>query len=294
MMFERILVALDGSQLSEAALPYVAALSGVLGSELILVRALQAASTTVPVGPYGLPEVYQELYDTEEHAAREYLAHVAAPLQAEGRTVRTMVASGPPASVILGAAEEEQAGLIAIATHGRSGLSRFALGSVAEVVLHAANCPLLIVRGARPSLATLTRILVPLDGTPLAEAGLSLARELAHALGLEVMLVRVAANSAARAVAGDYLEQVAARLRRENLTVTTRVTEGVAAEQVVQVAAAQEASLIVMATHGRGGPARWVLGSVAESIVRNAAIPVLVARATEKATGVAPAPRPVE
>jgi nucleotide-binding universal stress UspA family protein len=232
--------------------------------------------------------VYQELYDTEERAAREYLAHVAAPFQAQGRTVRTLVAPGPPASVILGTAEEEQAGLIAIATHGRSGLARFALGSVAEVVLHAANCPLLIVRGARPSLANLTRVLVPLDGTPLAEAGLPLAGELAQALGLAVILVRVATNSAEREAAAAYLGQVAARLRGENLTVTTRVTEGVAAEQILQVATAQDVSLIAMATHGRGGPARWVLGSVAESIVRNATITVLVARATDKATGVAP------
>ena len=152
-----------------------------------------------------------------------------------------------------------------------------------QVALHAANCPLLLVRGARPSLAKLTRGLVPLDGAPLAAAGLPLARELAQALGLEVMLVRVVAHSAEREVAA-YLEQVAARLRCENLTVTTRVAEGAAAEQVLQVATAQDVSLIAMATHGRGGPARWVLGSGAESIVRNAAVPVLVARATDKAS----------
>ena len=289
-MFKRILVALDGSQLSEAALPYVTALSSALGSELVLVRALQASSIVIPVGPYGMPEVYQELYDTEERTAREYLDHVATPLQEQGRTVRTVVASGPPASVILGTADEEQADLIAIATHGRSGFSRFALGSVAEVVLHAANCPLLIVRGTRPSPANPTRILVPLDGTPLAEAGLPQTCELAQALGLEIMLVRVAANSAEREVAAAYLEQVAARLRRENLTVTTRVTEGAAAEQVLQVATVQDVSLIAMTTHGRGGPARWVLGSVAESIVRDAAVPVLVARATNKATDMTPRP----
>ena len=254
---------------------------------MVLVRALQATSIAIPVGPYGLPEVYQELYDIEERAAREYLAHVAAPFQAQGRTVRTLVASGPPASVILGTAKEEQAGLIAIATHGRSGLARFALGSVAEVVLARGELPLAHRARARlPGESGRRR--VPLDGTPLAEAGLPLAGELAHALGLAIMLVRVAANSAEREAAAAYLGQVAARLRCEDLTVTTRVTEGVAAEQILQVAAAQDVSLIAMATHGRGGPARWVLGSVAESIVRNATIPVLVARATDKATGVAP------
>lgn len=278
-MFERILVALDGSQRSEATLPYAEALAAAFDSELVLLRALQFAPITAgPIEPYVAPQVYQELHDAEAQAAGDYLQRVAAPLKERGRRVRTMAVTGHPAGAILDTAETEGVGLIAMATHGRSGLARFALGSVAELVLRSARCPLLLVRAA--GTAAFTRVLVPLDGSTLAEAVLPLARDLAAALGLELVLLRVAPNAAERAEAAAYLEHTAAGLRTGGLTVATRVTEGAAADEILQVAAAEDGAPIAMATHGRGGPARWVLGSVAETVVRAAAAPVLVVRGT--------------
>ncbi|HEX5506402.1 MAG TPA: universal stress protein [Thermomicrobiales bacterium] len=281
-MFDRILVALDGSQRSEATLPYAEALATAFDSGLVLVRALQFAPlTTGPVEPYIAPQVYQELYDTESQAAGAYLERVAAGLRERGRRVRTMVVPGHPAGAILDTAEAEGVGLIAMATHGRSGLARFALGSIAELVLRATRHPLLLVRTAGP--ARFTRVLLPLDGSPLAETVLPLARDLAAGLGLEVVLLRVAPNAAERTDARVYLEAAAADLRAGGLTVATRVTEGAAAEEILQVTAAEGISPIAMATRGRGGPARWVLGSVAESVVRASTVPVLVLRGTGEA-----------
>lgn len=142
------------------------------------------------------------------------------------------------------------------------------------------------------------RIVVALDGSTLSERGLAAAEELARRLDVPLHLVRVAdvtrlrfgANEAAAAYAtlgqemndeereaGTYLEATRQRLAERGITATGEVRSGFAARELVEVA--RPTDLLVVATHGRSGPARWLLGSVAEEVVRRAAAPVLLVRA---------------
>ena len=139
------------------------------------------------------------------------------------------------------------------------------------------------------------KILVPLDGSPLAEEVLGLVEELAQVHGAEVMLLRVAfyhplpgldaQEQEARAVeeAENYLEGVAAGLRDKGLSVTTHVRYGQPCQEILRHAQ-RHADLVVMATHGLGGMLRWAMGSVADRVVRRSLVPVLLIRSQDSDT----------
>ena len=151
-MYDRIAVALDGSPLAEQILPHVVALAEKFGSALILVRAVlpvekvaalvEPAVAGVPVDP----TLIEETIESEERDARTYLEHVANALRQRGISVQTEHPQGVAAEVIVDAARRAQANLIALTTHGRSGLGRLIFGSVADEVLHKAPSPVLLVR----------------------------------------------------------------------------------------------------------------------------------------------------
>lgn len=188
-----------------------------------------------------------------------------------------------------------------MATHGRSGVNRWFLGSVAEKVLRGTKAPLLLVR-ARPQanrdMAALQRILVPLDGSALAEKILPTAGELAARLKLGVLLFRVYRMpsplfsgghgfhsvqvfedaDALRRESLAYLEKQAEPLRLRGIEVATTVCEGFGGDEIVTLARDTPDSLIAMSSHGRSGAGRWLLGSVAENVARHAIRPVLVLR----------------
>jgi nucleotide-binding universal stress UspA family protein len=143
----------------------------------------------------------------------------------------------------------------------------------------------------------LNKILVPLDGSELAERGLTYATALAGATGAHVLLVRVAFSHTLAGVdprerqagavreAEVYLQQIAAQLRERGFVCETVARYGHAAECITESARTRNADLIVMATHGRTGPGRWVLGSVAEAVVASSMVPVLVQRAWQPLFG---------
>ena len=141
------------------------------------------------------------------------------------------------------------------------------------------------------------KIVVPLDGSPLAEAVLPQVTDLAYALATEVLLLRVAiahafpagnpislAEAEVRVVreAEAYLAAVAGRLAREGVTVKTTVRYGQAAPEIIDHVAFEGADLVAMSTHGRSGLSRLVMGSVAEEVVRKVGVPVLLFRAQEE------------
>jgi nucleotide-binding universal stress UspA family protein len=208
------------------------------------------------------------------------------------------VLAGPPAPVIIDAGRDFD--LIAMATHGRSGIGRWVYGSVADKVLHGASVPVLLVR-ARPAATAGAvpprRILLPLDGSELAEQALPLALALAERAGAELILAQSIASAAmalanpygygvgaaellehVQAGAQAYLEDVGQRLADGRLTVRTEVRLEPAAEAILDVASEKQADLIVMSTHGRSGVGRWVLGSVADRVLRGTTVPVLLVR----------------
>jgi nucleotide-binding universal stress UspA family protein len=308
-----ILVPLDGSTLAEQILPYIRTLAPILSAQVRLLVVVPDPEpdrllTDSLSGSYGVgmpPERYRErqqlaLEEAWAHA-EGYLAAHTSRLQAEGLDVESEVRVGPAAENIVEVAQHMRATLIAMVTHGRSGLRRWALGSVADRVVQAAPAPVLLVRGSDLPTHTfnLKRILLPLDGSDLARQALPIAVELATCARAELTLLQAIAPviegypnlfsqptsqygavlAALRGQAEVELGGVAGELHPQEPVVTTSVANGHPAEVIVDEAARHAASLIVMATHGRGGLRRWALGSVADKVLHTTTTPLVLVRA---------------
>jgi nucleotide-binding universal stress UspA family protein/predicted transcriptional regulator len=297
-----LVVPLDGSERAEAALPWAVLLARAQGLSIALVRAtpppyLVTAALDESL-PYLAPETYETMRLAELDAATAYLAGAQTRVAADGIAVETISREGDPANTMLDVADERGAIAVVLATHGRGGLQRFVLGSVAERLVAQATIPILLIRapeGAPARPADLSRLLVPLDGSPLAERALDLAQGLAPA-DATLTLARVVApvrhalpgvgavgsyvdGGATEHAAGEAradLDRVRQTLAGERLVVQTTVRHGRAADEILSAAHEADASLIVLSTHGRTGPQRWLLGSVADAVVRGAEIPVLL------------------
>jgi nucleotide-binding universal stress UspA family protein len=142
-VFRRVVVPLDGSSLAEAILPFILDIAGPLDLEVDLVRVVQ------PIPPEvieGSRHVVLEDVPARMREAAEYLASAAARLDTRGIRVRTDVRRGEPVTEIVAAAKDAGADLIAMTTHGRSGLGRLLFGSVAEAVLRQADLPVFLMR----------------------------------------------------------------------------------------------------------------------------------------------------
>lgn len=297
-MYEKILVALDGSPLSEGVLPYARLIAAKLKVPVELLHVIDADMLSASQG--GAADRYHEIINAEQAKSNDYLNRVAQSFDDPAKVVCS-VTNGRPAEIIVNKAEKNSGELIAMTTHGRSGINRWLLGSVADKVLHAAANPLLLVRAKEKAekvdVAPLKRVLVPLDGSALAETVIPYAAELVRQIGLEIVLVRIfgvptpvfAEDSgpyveelwtALEEEAGKYLNDKAAQLRAQGLTnVTIIATAGFAAEKIIDLARERADSLVAMCTHGRSGVNRWVMGSVTDRVVRHSGDPVLVLRA---------------
>jgi nucleotide-binding universal stress UspA family protein len=242
-----------------------------------------------------------QIFDAAELGMKRHLAEVARELEKKGVTVESHVVFGRPADEILRVVEGEGCDLIAMSTHGRSAMGRGVLGSVTDNVIHNANVPVLTITPERAESywkenQTISRIIVPLDGSELAETVLPYVEALAKAMSLEVTLVRslrfdgfytvytdgyAVPNSAdleseIEAEAIDYLKGVTKNLAAGGLDVNWKLLRGEAARTIVDLAHETSQDLIALTTHGRSGLTRWVLGSVAEKLVRASGDPVLV------------------
>jgi nucleotide-binding universal stress UspA family protein len=294
---KRILVGLDGSPLAETILPTLRDLARRTDAQVVLLHVVHIPKTVPTEAGIALDEIVTQ----EQREAASYLRRLARELDAGGLTVRTAVVIGETAPEIVRFAERENIDLVALATHGRSGMQRWLHGSVADAVLHTITRPLLLLR---PSLeaaapATIRRLVVALDGSPLAEHALSPARDLARALAVPLVLLHVVdflqpafaadpyggANyqqllTMVEAGAASYLGEVAARERAHGLTVETVQVTGAPAEVIAHYVRAHPDSLLVLGTHGRSGWRAAVIGSVARRVVLLAGGPVLLVRAT--------------
>lgn len=301
-MYKKILVPLDGSKTAENALPLARFLARRLEMPVQLLGVIDvtelARSVSAAEGLY-----LDGLVAFETRASEEYLAKIAKTFSGVG--VQWLAARGKAADVIIETAAADEATLIAMATHGRSGLNRFLLGSVAEKILRGAASPLLLVRATEGTEtkgdAAFKSIVVPLDGSELAECVLPAVVEMAQKLDSEIVLFRaynVSHNiygaddgrdpaivaeliGGIKGEARDYLEKKTAELRERGAKkVSYTLNEGFSAEQIIALARQTPYTLIVMGSHGRSGIKRWVLGSVTESVVRHSGDPVLVLRAS--------------
>ena len=144
-MFQKILVPLDGSKRAERILPHVEALAGKFGAKLVLVSIVEPILSGV--SPYGNGGYYiAEELERRTAAANAYLANLQETLSAKQLDVKTLVEYGPPVMALQDIAEREKVDLIALASHGRTGLARVFYGSVAAGLLHQADRPLLLIR----------------------------------------------------------------------------------------------------------------------------------------------------
>ena len=313
-MKKQILVPLDGSALSERAIPHAVAHAHAMCRSLILVRAAPPPVTEGAIAWSAPPSVATwETWQTEIDVAQNYLWAAARRLEAEGLGIETAVLETEPAQGIINYAETHpEVAMIAMSTHGRSGLNRWVFGSVAERVIHAAPVPTLIVRahgevsthGHGPdeevhAQAQYRTIVVPLDGSEFAAQALNPANTVAGVLGATLVLVCAAPerpiylggvgmppveiewqDEAAHMQA--YLAEKAAELKAEGLKVETQVVYGPPAQTILDVCHNVGADLVVMATHGRSGFQRLWLGSVALKVLHSATQPLLLIRSKER------------
>ncbi len=325
----KVLVPLDGSRFSEAVLGRVAQLVEAVDAEALLLTVVEEpkiggtwmeALPTVDeaTGAFGMAEVsylrnvgeQPGAAETREqtmaralNAAEERLAQVAAAWPSLKTRTRA-VHGDDPASAITAIAQEEDIDLIAMSTHGRSGLGRWVYGSNAGKLLLSASVPLFLLRPRDGGEAALERkpidtILAPLDGSALAESALSYAEALAGPMGVKLSLVQVVTTptmaypsmegyafdpqmvESIESAAAGYLNEKQAELERKGFDVDCTVKIGYPADHIVDLAAENDGTLIVMCTHGRSGLGRWIMGSVADRVLRASYSPVLLIRPQE-------------
>jgi nucleotide-binding universal stress UspA family protein len=297
-MSRSILIPLDGSSFSEQALPLARTVAGRQGARLEIVHVHDRQSDAewellTPFRYAGLERSEREWDGAEKQHEEEYLHG-----QLDGSVCKVL--EGP----IVASLEEEIAAadpdLIIMTTHGRGGFSRAWLGSVADQLIREAHKPILLVRGSEEEPkavdAKLDRILIPLDGSPLAESVLAHAMSLAEPETSRITLLRVVApayvatefNALAESekvlqerveTAHAYLGDLATRLSVEGYLVDTDVVvSSLPAATILDYARRHQVELICMATHGRSGVKRLLLGSVADKVLRAAEIPILIYR----------------
>ncbi len=311
VLSQPILVPLDGSDVAEGILPYVLQIAGKANVPLVLLTAVDpdaidypgsAMAAAVPTSTGEPMVIYRAQFEESSRVhAQDALHRVAARLKNDGIEAKAIATIGGPAEEILRVSEAEGCGLIAMSTHGRNPIGRSILGSVTDRVIHASNVPVLTVTPERAKKyreegAPLTTIVVPLDGSELAQRALPYVERLARILSMEVLLARAvrteyptytetdlgfrvpAFKEEVNREATEYLEQIAQRLRDKGLTVRSQVLTGSAAQALVNLAHETPRNLIAMTTHGRTGFSRWMMGSVASTLVRRSGDPVLVIR----------------
>jgi nucleotide-binding universal stress UspA family protein len=301
-MYKKILIALDGSPSAENVLPYARALAKRLALPVDLLEVIDIVEMARSV-PAAEGLFINQLAADDARRSGAYLDAIAQSFA--GVPVHCLVKQGHAADIIVETAADDKDTLIMMATHGRSGLNRFLLGSVAEKVLRGVANPLLLVRANEAARTdgevVLKSVIVPLDGSELAETILPVVEEWAKRLDLEVILFRAyvipygaystgegfydpvnleAFLARLRQETIDYLEGKTAELKRQGIEKVFYVAkEGLSADEIIKFARATPDNLIAMCSHGRSGVKRWVLGSVTETVVRHAGDPVLVLRA---------------
>jgi nucleotide-binding universal stress UspA family protein len=307
-MYSKILVPLDGSDVAECVLPYVAAIAGgPKPAEVTFIYIIQPLDI-----PLANKKFKTEIESEAKSGARSYLDSLMGKIKLK-ENVKHVVRAGKPAETIIDYAEENKIKLIVMATHGRSGISRWTRGSVADKVLHNANVPVWLIK-ADTAKKTFVRkgskikILAPLDGSKLAEQALDSLIGLSEQFGadnLEITIFRVSElfsppyiyppempisieeyleyeKKRTTEICFAYMKKIEKKLEKEGLDVKTAVEEGVPAEVIVDFANKHSIDLIVMSTHGRTGFSAWAFGSIAEKVLKAAPCPVFLVRSGAK------------
>lgn len=298
-MYDKILVPLDCSDLAEIALPYAEELAGSMGSKITLIH------------------ISEETDDEHDHMHRAYIEKMVeitkqsikkyfVKLSVKSIKVDSVFFAGHIAEQIVDYAEEQKIGLIVMATHGRSGIRRWVLGSVAAKVVSATEQPMLLIRAndtspKRRKKQLFKKALVPLDGSKESEAIIPYIGELASKLKTEVVLFHVVApvqffygipGEASNPPYGPddidklvakkkgYLDTLGAGLKEKGIKTSSSVVVGEPAKDIVSKANEIHANVVAMSTRGHSGFDRWTLGSTADKVLHGGNTPIMIVRAS--------------
>ena len=306
-MYHKMLVPLDGSELAEVVFTYVKELAGRLDLDVILLQVCPTALKEFIPMQKAYMERAAETVKRQSKAVQKKTE-----FEPEGKPVdvKSELVVGHPADEILRFTEENDVDLILMASHGRSGIRRWAMGSVADKILRASKAPILLVRPEAPAETPYDKwpsrtIITPLDGTELAESALAHVEALAKQRGtepVEVVLLRVSETPAMPAyftpelsevplnwadyaqqettrrkrVAAEYLAGIEKRFKDSNINVRSEVLEGKPTDEIVAYVNKNPFNILVMTTHGRAGLSRWVHASVAEYVMLGVLTPILL------------------
>lgn len=287
-----LLLAVDFSRPASRAVPYAIKLAWVLNLGLTILHVVQAP----PDFDSWAPATRRSLNQPKTKALLELGRLVRLASESHVAAEHRLLV-GVPEDAILQVADSARAALIVMGTHGRSGLDRFKVGSVADAVLRRTPCPVLTIRtsaGGHPAVHPLRlklgRIAVATDFSPSSETALRRAVELARLLNAQVVLLHVAetrssslsesvrASNSAHKRTEEKFRQAISACRGGDVVSEHLVLHGDPAETILAQASRTRANLIVVGTEGRRGVQRLLLGSVAESVIRGANCPVLVVR----------------
>jgi nucleotide-binding universal stress UspA family protein len=298
-MYKRILVPLDGSQLAEVALPYAKELAIHLGSEILLVNVRMPAEN--PDEPEHRVYISKMAAATEQDIKKSSALLPGGKVKVESAIIGSSGLLTHPAEEIIDYAEKENISLIVLATHGRTGISRWALGSTANKVVRASKCPVLLIRAKTDVSKSvhLGKILVPLDGSKQSEAVLPYIENLASKLKTKVILLHVIAQpyhvyagtegvvevpytkeelKMKEADAKNYLERAAKVLTGKGVRMSTQVEMGEPAEEIIKAEREISADIVAMSTHGHSGFGRWEHGSITDKVLHAGNTPLLLVR----------------
>ncbi len=305
-----VLTPIDGSELALGAVPLAATLAGPAGTVMLL-RVIPPHARQNTQGTAG-DEGAQAIEQAWTSAAEAELDEAAHSLETLDVDVKRLVVTGEPDEEIVAAAARHGADLIAMASRGRGAIGRAIFGSVADHVARTATVPVLIVRAATEETGkpvAIARLVVPHDGSEVAARALPVASDLARRLGIPVHVVRAVdpvtsmpmgrgVYGTAPMVSAEITDRVWQEAEAEAKATVTEATahlkdEGIVASGAVLNGspffaisdATQPGDLIVLTSHGRGGVRRWLLGRVAEKLVREAPVPVLLVPAVERGAG---------
>ncbi len=284
-MQKRILIPLDGSALADRIVEQVKRLLVRKDHEVVLLSVVE-------------PDADLAARAEKQQDAQDHLQGIRDALVDGGAVASVRVVTGDPVEEIVAEAERLQPELVAMATHGRSGLTRFVRGSVAEQVIRACPSPVLVANpraldgmGEGRELR-FRRILVPVDGSDVSLGVLPLVEDLGRLYDSEVLLLRV--EWTVPVAAAPYPAEVGAlrppreveatleptrrRLEQAGLRARSLAAYGPEALEILDAAEREQVDLVAMSTHGRSGLSRWIYGSVAEQVIRHCTRPLLVRR----------------
>jgi nucleotide-binding universal stress UspA family protein len=282
-MFKRVLLPLDGSMLAESALEPALHLAQQAMGTVYLMRVPVYLDNDAQISPE-----YQRAWKGEEDFPNQedvsaYLRKTQEKLQRSGVLVKTIIGEGEPADAVLNTADTKKIDLIVMASHARSGVSRWLLGSVSGQIIRKAHIPVMLIR--RP--IKINHILITLDGSDLAGLIVEPALALAADFGCRVTFLQVLETNGSAdedeeiTNGASYLNLVQTRHVPSNLDVNIVVKKGSATEEILSYAAQNEVDLIAMSTHGRSGLWRLFSGSVTEKVMCDSGLAMLIIRPQE-------------